>query len=115
MNPDPHFPEHKDAATFIACLIAIIVLSVMLTGCVMPPATQISSGAFSLTAPKNLTAQGVEITKDAHGTIAVRIDRIVSTNSPQVIDSTAAGQAAMLSELRSLMQTLIDAGKAAAK
>ena len=94
--------------TFL-CLIACVCL----VGCVNVPSNKITLGDFKIDAPKNVTADGIEVIRNGND-VHVRINRLASTDSPQVIDSSAAGQAAIMAELRALVSTLVEVGKKAA-
>lgn len=89
----------------LGCLFALL-LAVSMTGCGTSgnkavPGNHISGfiggQPFGIDNPKNTTLRGVEITHTAGtNTFTLKIAELSSTNDPQVIDSSYAGQAAVM-------------------
>jgi hypothetical protein len=100
----------------IKCSAAL--LSLLVTGCVSPPATRISGTVdgvpFSITSPKQVDMAGFHLRADkSNGTFDLAIDRLGSTNSADVIQTTGAAQVAQIKALGdALSQAVSTAGQA---
>jgi hypothetical protein len=79
------------------------IAACLLCGCVNPPANQfaITNPRWKLEVknPKNFTSKDFEATIDTNGTVRIKWGSISSTNDPQVVSKTAAGQALQIREM----------------
>lgn len=92
---------------------------IILAGCVEPPANMLKlhtpKGDYTWTSPKNVTMEGLKAMVSPDGTIDIVVNHISSTNDPQVISKTAAGQAALVREYGKAMNSAFTNGINAAK
>jgi hypothetical protein len=79
----------------------ILLIPLILTGCVMVPASKIQIGPISLNLPKNYELVGPELVVNGPSNFTFKAQLIKSSNDPAVIDKTAAGQVAIMRELGS--------------
>jgi hypothetical protein len=77
----------------------LILLPLILTGCLMVPASKIQIGPAFLKIPKNIEVQGLEVVINSQSNFTVKATSIKSFNDPVVIDKTAAGQVALWREV----------------
>jgi uncharacterized lipoprotein YajG len=68
---------------------------VLLCGC-LAPANTIRIGPASIRAPKDVVLEGLTVDIATNGTVQITVDKLSSTNNPQVIDSSAAGTVAII-------------------
>lgn len=75
-------------------------ICVMAIGCVNVPKTLISgdmnTGKFSISAPKDGTLEGFQLTRLTNGAIQITVQRHTVRMNPDVIQQTAAGQAQLI-------------------
>jgi hypothetical protein len=75
-----------------ACSFAAVLL---LTGC-LAPANSIRIGPAAIRAPKDVVLEGLTVDIQTNGAVQITVDKLSSTNNPQVIDASAAGTAAII-------------------
>jgi hypothetical protein len=81
-----------------------ILFILILTGCVMVPASKIQIGPAYLRIPKNIEVQGLEVVINSESNFTVKATSIKSFNDPAVIDKTAAGEVAIMREFGSQLR-----------
>jgi hypothetical protein len=84
-------------------LFCLALLALGLTGCkTAVPANTISikspRGDWRIATPKNVSIKGMVALVDTNGTFSLSFDQWTSTNDPEVISKSAAGQAAIARE-----------------
>jgi hypothetical protein len=87
----------KNKILFLLSVIGLLVFA----GCAnlrnSVPATQITGTAggkpFSFTGPKDLQLGWLQITADTNGAVSLTLSNLVAKTNPDVITTTAAGQA----------------------
>ena len=97
---------------------AAVITASLLCGCVSPPATKITGTVdgvpFSINSPKQVDMTGFKLHADKNaGTFDLTIDRIGSTNSSDVIQTTGAAQVAQINAVgNAISQAAQAAGQA---
>jgi hypothetical protein len=97
-------PQRWNGRRFVtvACSLAAALL---LTGC-LAPANSIRIGPASIRAPKDVVLEGLTVDIQTNGAVQITVDKLSSTNNPQVIDSSAAGT---VSIIRATKDAILDA------
>jgi hypothetical protein len=95
-------------------ILLVLLVSFMLTGCMslIVPANKLQIGNVKYTSRKNFALRDVTFYVDPAGQVNCRIGEITSINDPLVLDSAAAGQVAIMKELREMLK---EAGEQGAK
>jgi hypothetical protein len=99
------------------CVLAAVVAALVLAGCVAGnkavPSTTIkwnpTTGQVDITAPKNSTLKGFEITRSGTN-VSIKLTEGSFANDPDVVGQSYAGQAAMLREGLAIGQRAIETG-----
>jgi hypothetical protein len=98
---------------------AALTLAVAAAGCVNVPKTTVTGSIqgqpFTLSCPKDCNLQKLEIKADKDNAVSIKIDSLQTKMNPDVITTTAAGQAQMISAITDAVIKSIAAGAAAAK
>jgi hypothetical protein len=87
----------------------VILLSILLIGCVHVPKSTVQCGDIKLSFPKDMEMHNVKWDTDGSKT-TVTIESMKSANNPLVIDSTAAGQVALIGAYEKLFESGVQAG-----
>lgn len=99
--------------------ILAVMAALACAGCVAPPATIIKGSLagvpFYLKSPKEIAIENLNLMVVSNA-VTLSIARLGSTNSPQVIQTTAAAQVDMINAVGAQVQQAVATGmKAAAK
>ena len=89
-----------------------------LCGCVAVPTSRISGSLgghpFHMSLPKDATVKKVEVRAETNGTVVINIEEMSVKMNPEVITTTAAGQAAIFGQVAAMVTNVTAAAVGAA-
>jgi len=90
-------------------LLALILALPWLEGCILPPQNSLlvtlpNGTKVSYTSRKQVKITDFKSTHDTNGVPLISFSNLESTNDPQVINATAAGQVAIMKEAGNLFE-----------
>ncbi len=88
-----------------------------LAGCVAVPKTKITGTIagqpFSISSPKDSELRGLEVMAASNGVVTIKIESLSAKMNPDVISTTAAGQAAMINGIAGMVTNAVSAAVSA--
>ncbi len=91
----------------ILSVLVLVCVCVAGAGCVAVPKTEISGSLagqpFKVKAPKDVDLVDLKVKADTNGAVEISIGKLTAKMNPEVISTTAAGQAAMISGIGAIL------------